>query len=132
MGVSNVLGIEQDTEMIYKAKQSLSDFQNFKFIQGDIEKTLPQIEEKFDIVLCMGVLYYLDCQEVLLQCRKRCKRLMIVDSFVNRELVPSLRFLQNCLCESGFNYTTLDVPNDFLGYGKKRFALHCRPIIPLF
>lgn len=88
---ANVLGIEGREANIAKArfaKDALS-LTNVDFIQDDVRNISPEKYGRFDVVLCLGILYHLNSPDVFSFVEKIaeiCDRLVVIDTELS--LIP--------------------------------------------
>ncbi|MDH3692144.1 MAG: class I SAM-dependent methyltransferase [Gammaproteobacteria bacterium] len=85
---ADVLGIEGREANIAKArfaKQALS-LQNVDFVQDDVRNVNAEKYGRFDVVLCIGILYHLDSDSVFLlleNVAEMCDRILVIDTHVS-------------------------------------------------
>ena len=70
---SNIVGVDSEEKYIEIARQKVP-FDNCKFIASDVEEFVSNLEQTFDIVMCLGVLYYIDPLPFLKNISKICFR----------------------------------------------------------
>ncbi|HIK29175.1 MAG: class I SAM-dependent methyltransferase [Oscillatoriaceae bacterium SKW80] len=91
------------------AKEALS-LDNIEFIQDDVRNLSPEKYGRFDIVLCLGILYHLDVPDVfhfLEQIGNVCKKIVIIDTHVSKQ--PEICYNYKNKKYWGSNYQ--EVPN---------------------
>ena len=134
LGASKVVGIDCEKEYIDYAKKNVF---GVDFICGDF---FDFQSEKFDIVLCLGVLYFYDPLKLLIFCKKMTKKIMILDTFVGKYLdqnnfigtVESKKDLEKLLDIAGFYFKELPVMENSISIYKTKLkcSYWCFPKIP--
>ena len=91
----NVLGVDICKELIEKSKEINS---NNEFFVGDC-LNLPFKENKFDLIIGMGIIHHLDCSKALLECHRILKKggyilfmepnVLNPPMYLGRKLLPS-------------------------------------------
>ncbi|PEA46856.1 SAM-dependent methyltransferase [Bacillus thuringiensis] len=84
---ATVVGIEGRESNIQKAifAKDLLRLENLTFYQDDVRNLSVEKYGQFDIVLCSGILYHLDCSDVfpfLEKVHEVCKRFVIIDTHI--------------------------------------------------
>lgn len=109
---AQVLGIEgrqANLEKARLAKEALS-LDNIEFVQDDVRNLSEEKYGRFDIVLCLGILYHLDVPDVLgflEQIGNVCDKIAIIDTHVSKQ--PEICYTYKNKKYWGSNYQ--EVPN---------------------
>lgn len=88
-------GREANIEKARFAKQVLS-LDNLDFVQDDVRNLTTERYGRFDVVLCLGLLYHLDVPDVfsfIERLSEVCRRICIIDTRIT--LRPRMRYIYN-------------------------------------
>ncbi len=85
---AEVVGIEGRQQNIQKAMfaKDVLSLENLKFVQDDVRNLNREKYGAFDVVLCLGILYHLECPDAVEFIRsigETCKRIAIFDTHVS-------------------------------------------------
>lgn len=94
-GARHVLGVEPRAELVQKARGIFEDLQvdpdRYAFEKWDM-MGLRELN-RFDVVLCLGVLYHTDqCAELLRLCCRWAGNLVVLDTRVNQQPISAVHY----------------------------------------
>ena len=132
LGAKEVVGVDKNPAYIEEAKHKVPQG---KFYEEDI---LNVDLGKFDVVLCLSVLYYVEPLPLLQKLRKICNQMLVLDTFtmpypdqgVLIGTVPNQWMLEKWIVESGFSFE-LAKPSQNMNNNYKtglRASYWCKPL----
>lgn len=119
-GATLVVGIENKEKYVNLARLNLNNCDVLEdvtpIIHGDcLEEMLKYPAGYFDIILCLGVLYFLDCKKFFHQCYRLQPKLLILNTFTfgpNKGTVESQSVLEQMIIDCGFKFRKFECDLD--------------------